>query len=466
MRVRKMKTLGQPAIPSLLLFLLLGHMAILTPMLQRAWIDEFWIVNYGKNVFGETEIHPRATLTWGGAWLAALFHDALPGILGQRWLSWLSTIGMVVAGAWLGRTLRLHRSATLWFLVLLLLSPEVRFEGYAGRVDNLAMMWVFLALGQTHLTLTSSPRNGWWAGAFAVIAVWTWITAVMPLMALAGFAIRHDRRVVWSGLWRAAVGGCLAALGIFLLAPSYASDGFVVLWEQFNWRWDENRPDSSSGPPQWIRHLKSLVLVAGIVVLGAARGLRMGRQRTLVLFDVLLVVVGLWLTVRTHLYHGRIVYWVFLAVAVGLQQWAEPRQAGRKISGTRALQFLAGFALCMGAWQAPAAFFSLRYALRKPPIEQMLETRVNWLRVKPNDRVAVFEREYGPVVALAGATPWMHSLPETPPENTDLVIGLPFGTASLPTTWIEAGFEEVVWPEEIQSTRAFQPLPRTWQRQH
>jgi hypothetical protein len=82
-----LKMLDNPRLPQIAIVGLLLIMAPLTPGLMYGWIDEFWIVNYGQNVFGHTEIAPQNNVFWGGVWLSALFHEWLPGMFGQRWLS-------------------------------------------------------------------------------------------------------------------------------------------------------------------------------------------------------------------------------------------------------------------------------------------------------------------------------------------------------------------------------------------
>lgn len=98
--------LDHPRPPQVAIVLLLLVMAVLTPRHMPAWIDEFWDISYGQNVFGHTEIAPQNIAFWSGEWLSGMFHEWLPGMFGQRWL-----------------------------IMLLLLSPEVRFEGQNGRVQ-------------------------------------------------------------------------------------------------------------------------------------------------------------------------------------------------------------------------------------------------------------------------------------------------------------------------------------------
>ena len=60
-----LKPLEDPRLPQIAIVGLLLIMAALTPRLMYGWIDEFWIVNYGQNIFGHTEIEPQHSLYWG-----------------------------------------------------------------------------------------------------------------------------------------------------------------------------------------------------------------------------------------------------------------------------------------------------------------------------------------------------------------------------------------------------------------
>ena len=270
-----LKPLEDPRLPQIAIVGLLLIMAALTPRLMYGWIDEFWIVNYGQNIFGHTEIEPQHSLYWGGACLSALFHEWLPGMFGQRWVSWLSSVGMALAALRLGRLMNLNRTTAAWLVVLLLLSPEVRFEGQNGRVDNLAMMWVFLALGQTHLALTSSPRHAWTAGALSVVAVWTWITAVVPLLALLPLLWHHRNAVNGTFFARSIGGGLLVVLAVIAIAPGNAMAGIEVLLKHIRWRWDEGAENAiQSIPPNWRKYSITLSLGAAMIAGSGISALR------------------------------------------------------------------------------------------------------------------------------------------------------------------------------------------------
>lgn len=450
-----LKRLHHPRLPAIALVMLFLVMALLTPRQVPAWIDEFWNINYGQNVFGHTAIEPQHTLHWGGVWLSALFHEWLPGMFGQRWLSWLSTVGMALAALRLGRLMKVNRTTTAWLVVLLLLAPEVRLEGQNGRVDNLAMMWVFLALGQTHLALTSSPRHAWSAGALSLVSIWTWITAAVPLLALFPLLWHHRRKPTWPLLWRGIGGALLTALVIFVIAPQNAIAGFDVLLEQLRWRWAEGAANAAASiMPDWWSFRITLMLGGAMMVWSGVNAWR-ARPTALVAWFLQLVVVlfALWLTVRTQLYHARIVYWIHLVVAISfiaaLNQAAQP--ASLRMASTRAL---AVFALLFGIWQGPKTMFSIRYSLRRPPLEMALRDRVAHLGVKPGQVVATFSREYAPFVAEVGATP---VLGDSVWRRADLVIGNQWGPAG--ETIEAAGFERVVWPERFTANGRFQKLP-------
>ena len=111
-------------------------------------------------------------------------------------------------------------------------------------------------------------------------------------------------------------------------------------------------------------------------------------------------------------------------------------------------------ALVFGIGQGPKLFFSIRHALRKPPLEHALRERIAHLNVQPGMVVATFSREYAPFVAEVGATP---VLGDSIWRGADLVIGSQYGPAG---EVIEAaGFERVVWPESFANSARFQPLP-------
>lgn len=451
-----LKLLEHPRLPEVAIVALLLIMALLTPRLMSGWIDEFWIVNYGQNVFGHTEIAPQNTLHWGGAWLSALFHEWLPGMFGQRWLSWLSTVGMALAALRLGRLMKLDRTTVAWLVVLLLLSPEVRFEGQNGRVDNLAMMWVFLALGQTHLALTSSSRQAWPAGALCAIAVWTWITAVVPLLAILPLLVLHRDKLTWEFFARFIGGGLLTGLMTIAIAPQNAADGLDVLLSQLHLRWEEGAAHAAASiSPDWWTHRVTLMLGAAMTILPGVLFLRFklkphatwGLQLALALF-------ALWLTVRTHLYHARIVYWIYLTVSVAfiVMSTLEDRSVHRHEMRSRVM---AAVGLLFGIWQAPGMFFSMRYALRKPPLEIALRERIAHLEVGPGQIVATFSREYAPFVEEVGATPVLGG-PEVW-QRADLVIASRFGPSD--DEIVAAGFERLVWPESFEESTRFQRLP-------
>jgi hypothetical protein len=451
-----LKLLDDPRLPQIAIVGLLLIMAALTPRLMYGWIDEFWIVKYGQNIFGHTEIEPQHSLYWGGACLSALFHEWLPGMFGQRWLSWLSTVGMALAALRLGRLMNVNRTTAALLVVLLLLAPEVRFEGQNGRVDNLAMMWVFLALGQTHLALTSSPRHAWTAGALSLVAVWTWITAVVPLLALLPLFWHHRAKLNWAFLWRGIGGALLTALAIFVIAPQNAVAGFDVLLEQLRWRWAEGAAKAAASiPPDWGAFRITLMLGGAMMVWSGVNAWRAKPTARVAWFlQLVIVLFALWLTVRTNLYHARIVYWIHLVVAISFiagQITPPARTASSELAPHRMLLTIA---LIFGVWQGPKMFFSIRNALRKPPLELALRERIAHLGVKPGQVVATFSREYAPFVAEVGATP---VLGEKSWPGADLVIGSQYGPAG---EVIEAaGFERVVWPEGFANSARFQPLP-------
>lgn len=446
--------LPEAAIAALLLV-----MAVLTPRLMPGWIDEFWIVNYGQNIFGHTKIEPQHTLHWGGAWLSALFHEWLPGMFGQRWLSWLSTVGMALAALRLGKLMKLDRTTAAWLVVLLLLSPEVRYEGQNGRVDSLAMMWVFLALGQTQFALTSSPRHAWKAGALCAIAVWTWITAVVPLLALLPLLSLHRTRLTSSFLLRFLAGALLTGLLTIAIAPWNAASGMEVLLEQLRWRWEEGAVKAATSiPPDWWSFRRTLMLGAVMMVLSGLHFLRTHSKPVARWgLQVGVVVFALWLTVRTHLYHARIVYWIYLVAAVSLIAMSnlEARPAPRQVLSRRILPFVA---LLFGMWQVPTLFFSVRYALRKPPLEIALRERVAHLGVGAGHIVATFSREYAPFVEEVGATPVLGEGDFW--READWVIGGQWCPAD--DEMAAAGFERLDWPESFEKTARYQRLPAVY----
>lgn len=452
-----LELLDHPRLPEVAIAALLLIMALLTPRLMPGWIDEFWIVNYGQNVFGHTAIAPQHTLHWGGAWLSALFHEWLPGMFGQRWLSWLSTVGMTLAALRLGRLMKFDRTTAAWLVVLLLLSPEVRFEGQNGRVDNLAMMWVFLALGQTHLALTSSSRQAWQAGALCAIAVWTWITAVVPLLAILPLLVLHRDKITWQIFTRFVGGGLLTGLITIAIAPQNAAEGLDVLLDQLQWRWEEGAAHAAaSAPPDWWSYRVTLMLGAAITILPGVLFLRFKLKRHHVLWglQVTLAAFALWLTVRTHLYHARIVYWMYLVVSVGfiVMSTLELHSVhGREMRS----RVLAAVALLFGIWQAPGMFFSMRHALRKPPLEIALRERIAHLDVGPGQVVATFSREYAPFVEEVGATPVLGGAEVW--QRANLVIASRFGPSD--DEIVAAGFERLAWPERFEEGARFQRLP-------
>lgn len=448
--------LDNPRLPQVAIVFLLLFMAVLTPRHMPAWIDEFYNINYGQNVFGHTEIAPQNIAFWGGVWLSALFHEWLPGMFGQRWLSWLSTVGMALAALRLGRLTNVNRTTAAWLVVLLLLAPEVRFEGQNGRVDNLAMMWVFLALGQTHLAFTSSPRHAWTAGAFSLAAVWTWITAIVPLLALLPLLWLHRHKLTLPFLWRGIGGALLTALAIFVIAPQNAVAGFDVLLEQLRWRWAEGAAKAAASiPPDWGAFRITLMLGGAMMVWSGVNAWRTKPPALVAWFlQLVIVLFALWLTVRTSLYHARIVYWIHLVVAISFiaAQFTPP--ARPTSSGLAPRRMLLTIALIFGVWQGPKLFFSIRTALRRPPLELALRDRIAHLGVKPGQVVATFSREYAPFVAEVGATP---VLGDSIWRGADLVIGSQYGPAG---EVIEAaGFERLVWPESFATSARFQPLP-------
>lgn len=363
-------------------------MALRIPI-QTPWIDEAAIVTYGASAWGiPSQLPDTKILYWLGSLFTYLFYEALPGSMGARWFSWLGAIFLLTMWelwARLNRVLATHRAVLAATLLLL---PVVQFEGSNGRLDLWAIGWAFAAF-TSYQTLSSPPRiRLLLTGFLAGISVAFWFTGLITLLLLPFLALTPDRSQGhfladrFRELPLLLLGFVLPFLLMGIFRFDYMFESVEVLEAMIAAKIQMGTAEISSGT--FVREpiLAQTLIPTSLFWLISWGSRCPGKpgNRTQWFMEAGVVAGVLVLVVVSHLYHGRLVYWLpipFAFLALNLSATPQRIRSGLMIS-----MAVLGFGYSMFTLKARA---SRAFAPVNPTVQ--LERRLDAWEVGAGDLI-------------------------------------------------------------------------------
>lgn len=340
-------------------------MALRIPI-QTPWIDEAAIVTYGVSAWGiPSQLPDTKILYWLGSLFTYLFYEALPGSMGARWFSWLGAIFLLTMWelwARLNRVLATHRAVLAATLLLL---PVVQFEGSNGRLDLWAIGWAFAAF-TAYQTQSSPPRiRLLLTGFLAGISVAFWFTGLITLLLLPFLALTPDRSQGhfladrFRELPLLLLGFVLPFLLMGIFRFDYMFESVEVLEAMIAAKIQMGTAEISSGT--FVREpiLAQTLIPTSLFWLISWGSRCPGKpgNRTQWFMEAGVVAGVLVLVVVSHLYHGRLVYWLpipFAFLALNLSATPQRIRSGLMIS-----MAVLGFGYSMFTLKARASWAAL-----------------------------------------------------------------------------------------------------------
>lgn len=363
-------------------------MALRIPI-QTPWIDEAAIVTYGASAWGiPSQLSDTKVLYWLGSLFTYLFYEVLPGGMGARWFSWIGAIFLLTMWELWARQNRVQATHRAVLGAALLLLPVVQFEGSNGRLDLWAIGWAFAAF-TSYQNLSSPPRiRLLLTGILAGISVAFWFTGLITLLLLPFLALTPDRsqghfladRFRELPLLLLGFVVPFSLMGIFRF--DYMSESVEALEAMIQSRIQMGTAEISSRTFVREPNLAPTLIPTSLLWLISWGSRCPGRpgNRTPWFMEAGVVVGVFILVVVSHLYHGRLVYWLpipFAFVALNLSAKPQALRNGLMIS-IAVLGF--GYSMFTSKARAKRAFAPVN-----PTVQ--LERRLDAWEVKTGDLI-------------------------------------------------------------------------------